>query len=96
MPETNQITFHMFLLCQSFVQRMIEGQTRIAYGFRISATPGLRYISWGIASSTLRLPFRLLMKPDLNTADLRIRLYSVYIMTLNFNAQWLLRARGSP
>jgi len=49
---------------------MLDGQLRFAYGFRISATPGLRYISWGIASSTLRLPFRLMMKPDLNIADL--------------------------
>ena len=43
---------------------------RFACGFRISATPGLRYMSWGTASSTLRLLFRPMMKPDLNIADL--------------------------
>lgn len=62
---------------------MFEGHARFACGFRIRATPGLHYISWGIASSTLRLPVRLMMKPDLNIADLRIRRNSVNVMTLN-------------
>jgi hypothetical protein len=32
-------------------------------GFGMNATPGLHCISWGIASSTLRLPLHWMMKP---------------------------------
>jgi hypothetical protein len=40
----------------SFVQRDAQWSGRFACGFEMNATPGLHYISWGIASSILRLP----------------------------------------
>lgn len=45
------------------IQRMLT-VIPIVIGFGMNATPGLHCISWGIASSTLRLPPHEMVKPN--------------------------------
>jgi hypothetical protein len=47
----------------AMIQRMLT-VVLLVIGFGMNATPGLHCISWGIASSTLRLPPHWMMKPN--------------------------------